>query len=147
ANTQMVNTLTGAGVSPINGTQPGALEWILARQSVLMADDGGSNQVYLSQGLSSQSLFDRLVRNSRTDNVAEQMDEMRNTVTQFNGPSWTWPAQRATILGYVFFPRAERLSATSGRREHALTRTSIGTACSEFAIEWAYGGQDFINYN
>lgn len=147
ANTQMVNTLTGAGVSAINGTQPGALEWILARQSVLMADDGGSNQVYLSQGLSSQSLFDRLVRNSRTDIVAEQMNEVRNTVTQFNDPSWTWPAQRATILGYVFFPRAERLSATSDRREHALTTTSIGTACSEFAIEWAYGGQEFINYN
>lgn len=147
ATTQMVDTVTGNSVSPINGTQPPALEWILARQSVLMADDGGAPDVYLSQGGSTGSLFDRLVRNSRVDIAAEQMNEVRNTVTQFNDPSWTWPNQRATILGYIFFPRAERLSTTTDRGEHALTTTAIGSACSEFAIEWAYGGQDIINYD
>lgn len=144
--TQMVNTVSGNGVAPINGTQPPALEWILARQSVLMADDGGQTTVYLSQGTSTDSLYDRLIRNSRADIAVEQINEVRNTVTQFG--SVNWALQRQIIRdSYVFFPRAERVSSSTVRGEHALTTTTIGSACSEFAVEWAYGGQDIITYD
>lgn len=155
ANTQMVNTLTGNAVAPIDGTQPVAPRWLLARQAILLADDGGdptyfgslNNDLAAAQGNSSISLFDRYIRNSRFDASSEQVNVVRNNITQFNDPGWPWAAQRASMLQYVFFPRSERESPSMFRQDHALTVPTIGSASSEFAVEWSWetGTVNFTN--
>jgi Tfp pilus assembly protein PilE len=44
-----VNWATGTTVGEVNATQPSAREWILARQPILIADDGGASLYYHQQ--------------------------------------------------------------------------------------------------
>jgi hypothetical protein len=127
----------GNNLPDIDGTQPQATQWVLARQAVLLGDDGSSTGFFLGEGVSTGTIWDRAVRNSRVDLAAWQLNDIRNQVTQFNSVPWL-PDQRNILLSAAFFPRAERQPPSMYRQDHALTVPALAGACSEFAIEWTW---------
>lgn len=119
-----------------------ARQWLLARQVVLLADDGGSTDFYLSSGANSAAtIWDRLIiRNSRRDIAASQLNDIRASVLDAdgNGAVDPWLTQRLTIGSAVFYPRAERVAPSMDRLDHALTTNVLASACSSFIIDWTF---------
>lgn len=141
-----------AGTVPVVGTQPPAREWVLARQAVLLADDGGDPLVFLSffSGQNATlSIWDTDIRNGLYDICATQVNDIRTAITFDNGMPRPWRDssygstdgfgdQRGAISQAVFYPRCERSAPSMRRFDHALTTNVIGTACSSFRVEWTY---------
>ncbi len=143
---------------PVDATQPPARRWLLARQSIALADDGGSPAVYLRpffQYAGNRSapfihdLDQPVIRNGRVDAAAEELHEIRRLLTtafvggNLVGRPWLDPMfvgddQRAIIAGRVFYPRAERVAPSMHRVDQALTAHVLATACSSFLIDWTY---------
>ncbi len=121
-------------VSSIDATQPPATRWLLARQAVVLADDGGDPVVFLGQNRSAISIADDVVINGRVDAAKGQLNDIRNDVTG----SGTWVDQRDTIATAVFYPRAERVAPSMHRVDQALTNHVLASACSSFIIDWTY---------
>jgi len=109
----------------VNGTQPPAPRWILARQRVLLADEGRSPFYYRANVLnppgsaqaawgppnsttgiwpnSLPNTFNRYLASSRVDVAATTLADIRRLV-QFET---TWPLRRGVMLDALVFPRAE----------------------------------------
>lgn len=136
----------------VQATQPNALQWLLARQAVLLADDGGEVETYLDQGASAQTLWEPAppanpsalpIRNGRRDAVATQMNDIRDYILALENPAVPtsfpdWDLQRNRIGHAMSYPRAERIAPTMRRGDQALTNSVLGSACSAFRIDWTY---------
>ena len=134
-------------------TQPRAVQWLLARQTVLLADDGQDWDGYLVDQLggtgqirggsrSTDAITHRVIRNGRVDVAASELGDLRAAVlpdTNGDGVSdQRWVDQRDIIAGAVFYPRAELLGPSMHRVDQALTNHVLGGACSSFIIDWTY---------
>ena len=126
-------------------TQPPARQWILARQAVALADDGGSPAVFLftlkyGGFRSTARIDDAAVRNGRVDAAAGGLGDTRAAVLDGDGDGAAdaWSAQRGVIADAVFYPRAERAAPSMHRVDQALTNHVLASACSSFVVEWTY---------
>ncbi len=124
-------------------TQPRAGEWLLARQAVLLADDGGSPNVFLftlgERGFRSTAwIDDAVIVNGRVDAAASRLSDIRTAVLDADGDGVadTWAGQREAMARALFYPRAERAAPGMHRVDQGLTNHVIAV-CSSFAIEWA----------
>lgn len=146
----------------ISATQPNSLQWVLARQQVLLADDGKSTDFFFQRDPpdgsnpapfrnSTFSIFDTgpdlddgamRIRNGRVDVCSQQMNDVRTALFDAmtsGSPGWDWDWARSVIIGPAMsYPRAERVAPTMFRRDQILTSSVIGSACSSFRIEWTY---------
>lgn len=142
-----------AGTVPVPVTP--ATDWILARQAILLADDGGGSGTYLNVANSTDLIWNAAIRNSRVDVAASNLNDVRNFI-DFNttawydgsgGDGWSLVAGGASNLGAtaVMFPRAEPISPSLSRVDQALTTTALASGCSEFMVEWTYeDGTGFV---
>lgn len=146
------NLMNAAGDAVASFVAPvPATEWTLARQSILMIDDGGNQDVAFFDFdtslvmYSDSSAFNGAIVNSIRDVTAQQMNGVRQDI-RFNSGG-TWAEQRNRILGaYLFYPRSERTSPTVApgsagmtlREAQATTLPTLSVACSSFIIEWTY---------
>lgn len=136
--------------------------WLLARQAVILADDGsdasGGNDPteYLDQTTTAYSIFlldEDLgetvfpIMQGRVDGAVTQMNDVRRQILfDSSGNARTWFEQQDRILGetpftlggLVYHPRGERIAPGMGRVDQALTAHVMGTACSSVKIEWTY---------
>ncbi|MHC4220590.1 MAG: hypothetical protein ACYSU7_19300 [Planctomycetota bacterium] len=117
--------------------QPSAGRWLLARQAVVLADDGGSPAVFLYRlgrgGFRSTSTIgDDVIRNGRVDVAAGGLNDIRSDIIA------PWPRQRSAIADLVFYPRAERAAPGPHRVDQALTAHVLAGACSSFVIDWTW---------
>lgn len=141
-----------------NFQPPIAPQWTLARQNILLADDGGGLDVYLGQGASTASIWDLAIRDGRIapggnthgiDAAASQLNDIRDIVKWDFGTnsSRPWSEQRAGMQSALYFPRSERFGLSKSRSDHALTVHTIGTGVSDFMIDWTYdNGTGFSTY-
>ena len=148
------------GGGQIDGTQPEARQWLLARQPVMLADDdtgaddADSKTAYLVTGLvgnefrggvtTARSIFRNYagietpqIRDGRLDAAATTMSEIRDALTITAGDDWF--TIRGLIGGEVmYYPRAERFPPGPHRVDQALTNHVIAAGCSSFIVEWTY---------
>jgi len=143
-----------------NFNTPIAPQWTLARQNILLADDGGGTDVYLGQGASTASIWDLAIRDGRIppgigsftrgiDGAASQLNDIREIVKWDSTLSLPrpWSEQRAGMQSAAYFPRSERGASSMTRSDHALTVHTIGTGVSDFMIDWTYdNGTGFATY-
>jgi hypothetical protein len=137
-----------------------ANRWLLSRQALLLADDGGETASYFGDDNSVRSIWndfsdpDSRPWNGRRDIAATGLNDVRSTITTASNVWFRLGAAPGEILQAnfvdeaVYFPRAERLPPVSGgsgadidfvrRDDHALTSSVIGSACSDFIVEWTY---------
>ncbi len=133
----------------VDATQPPAPRWLLARQVVVLANDGREFAVFLrpsaGQGgvRSTARIDDRAIRNGRVDVAAQQLNDIRISITR--GGTIPWVDQRGFISNQVFYPRAERVAPSMHRVDQALTNHVLASACSSFIVEWTYAdGVGFV---
>jgi len=133
----------------VDATQPPARRWLLARQSVILADDGGSPNVFLftlqEGGFRSTAwIDDAVIVNGRVDAAASRLDDIRRAVLDSDGDGVVdpWPRQRETIASALFYPRAERTAPGPHRVDQALTNHVLAAGCSSLAIEWTWPASD-----
>ncbi len=133
----------------VDATQPPAHKWLLARQSVILADDGGSPNVFLftlrEGGFRSTAwIDDAVIVNGRVDAAASRLDDIRRVVLDPDGDGVVdpWPRQREMIANALFYPRAERTAPGPHRVDQALTNHVLAAGCSSLAIEWTWAGGD-----
>lgn len=131
-------------IGRIDATQPPARRWLLGRQAVAFADDGGSPAVFffrLNRGgfRSTARIDDPAIRNGRVDAAAERLDDIRRRLLGAGGGTVApWPDQRAAIAESLFYFRAERASPSMHRVDQALTAHVLAGACSSFVVDWTY---------
>ncbi len=135
----------------LDATQPRAGGWLLARQAVILADDGGSPNVFLftlpERGFRSTAwIDDAVIVNGRVDAAASRLSDIRTSVLDGDGDgdADTWDAQREVMARALFYPRAERAAPGMHRVDQGLTNHVIAV-CSSFAIEWAPADDVSIN--
>ncbi len=128
----------------VDATQPPAARWLLCRQQVTLADDGGSPAVFLfslQEGgfRSTASIFDAAIRNGRVDAAASQLGELRSAMLSGgDGHADSWSAQRERLAQAVFYPRAERMPPGPHRVDAALASSVLSSGCSSFMVDWTY---------
>ncbi len=125
-----------------DATQPRAGGWLLARQPVILADDGGSPNVFLftlgERGFRSTAwIGDAVIVNGRVDAAASRLSDIRMAVLDADGDGVAdpWDAQREAMAAALFYPRAERAAPGMHRVDQALTNHVIAV-CSSITIEW-----------
>jgi len=159
---------TGGGGGYTNGSQPEAQDWTLARQAVLLTDDGGDKHRFHKAvdstpttygNNSAVSLFEQLdletaitdgnllpnynVINSRVDVAATNLNDIRRILAP---GSATW---RARIINGFFGPfsgygqlagyvRSEKISPSMNRQDVMLTTPTLATNCSSFMVDWTW---------
>ena len=135
---------TTVNAGSINANQPLAPEWLLARQAVVLADDGGSPDVYLAPPLqeggnrSAPHIGPDVIRNGRVDAAASQLNDIRTAIVGDGTVLWN-PDQRNFISSdLLFYPRAERVAPGMHRVDQALTNNVLAGACSSFIVDWTY---------
>ncbi len=123
-----------------------AHRWLLARQAVALAADGGSSAVFLytlrGGGFRSTArIDDAVIRNGRVDAAASGLNEIRLGILGAGGDGVVdaWPAQRQRIAAALFYPRAERSAPGMHRVDQALTSHVLAGSCRSLIIEWTYG--------
>ncbi len=141
---------SNAGTHPIQ--QPGARQWLLARQTAILGDDDStednrnSKTVYLGQTTAARSIFlndpisgfSPQLRDGRVEAAATELPEVRTRILNAAN-TWDWEAQRQRILDQlVYYPRAERTAPSMHRVDQALTNAVIASGCSSFKIDWTY---------
>ncbi|MBM4052090.1 MAG: hypothetical protein FJ270_05025 [Planctomycetes bacterium] len=104
---RLTATTAGGGTRTVNGTQPGARDWILSRRAVLLADDGGDTAFHAIQpntpqldANSTTSLFQeaagfftaaaalqpaRAILSGRYDVTAMQLNDLERVLGRFDG--------------------------------------------------------------
>ena len=124
-------------------TQPRAGGWLLVRQAVILADDGGSPNVFLftlgQRGFRSTArIDDAVIVNGRVDAAASRLSDVRMAVLDADrdGVADPWASQCEVMAGALFYPRAERAAPGMHRVDQALTNHVIAV-CSSITIEWA----------
>lgn len=155
----------GGGSGKTNGTQPEARDWSLARQAVLMADDGGSRTLFQQQSPvygpnSATSLFDQATLhqtlmdgalspnpdlvNSRVDVTSMNLDDLRRIVAPIGSLTWRQraingffgsPAAFGQVGGYV---RSEKRSPSMHRADVMLTTPTLASNCAGFMVDWTW---------
>lgn len=117
--------------------QPPAPRWTLARQNVLLGDDGGGQTRYLLQGLSTDTIWNFEIRNSRADVAATQLNDLRRIIT---AEAWgrQQNQQQDLMLDSMLYPRAEAVDLTNSDLNVDKTLHVLGTAVSDFMIDWTY---------
>lgn len=132
------------GGGTVQHLQIPATQWLMSRQSVIMADDGGDVDSFFvsSDGggtNSAATITSEDIRRSRYDIAAAHLIHVRDDILNktFNDG---WDAARYELIGqdYLFYPRAERSSASMLRSDFSPTVHTIGAACSSIKIEWTY---------
>ena len=154
--------------SPIVGTQPPPAEWLLLRQPVLLADDGGSPLFYGSQGRNGAGSIwpdpyydggvqDRgSIRKGRVDIAGQTPEAIERFVTKKESgfpssvpgnyaPDRPWivnsgavPSGQRVIAQAFAYPRGEKTAPSSSREDQMLTNAMLGSNVSSFAIDWTY---------
>jgi prepilin-type N-terminal cleavage/methylation domain-containing protein len=147
----------------VKGGQPPATDWILARQRVLLADDGGSPLFYNSLSQfgpalrnSTRSIWldsstgdwavdatDDALRNARVDIAALSPAEIRRRVEYTSSGldrPWTGAAndQRTAMADSLFYPRAELLAPSMLRQDQLLVAPALGHGVVSFAVDWCW---------
>lgn len=155
----------GGGGGRTNGTQPEAREWTLARQAVLMADDGGLktifqqsspaygpnaatslfNQANLYQFVSDNALSPHPdVMNNRVDVVSSNLDDLRRILAPASNANsrqriingfFGSPGSYGQIAGYI---RSEKRAPSMNRQDVMLTSSTIASNCSNFMVDWTW---------
>ncbi len=134
----------GGSAGAIDVTQSPASRWLLCRQQVALADDGGSPAVFLftlQEGgfRSTASIFDAAIRNGRVDAAASALDDLRSAVLDGgDGHADPWSVQRERLAQAVFYPRAERAAPGAHRVDSALASNVLSSGCSSFIVDWTY---------
>ncbi len=104
---RLTGTTASGGTKTVNGTQPGARDWILSRRAVLLADDGGDPAFHAIQpntpqldANSTTSLFQestgfftagaalqpaRAILSGRFDVTAMQLNDLERVLGRFDG--------------------------------------------------------------
>lgn len=148
----------------VNGAQPPATKWLLARQCVTLLDDDSNpsntnaKTEYLSQIPTARSIFfanpahpifghTREIRNGRLDAAASSLRDIRDHITVLNqstGAPRTWnqtPAgtnQRAVIGGHVSAPAPQGVAIYYPRAErHAPSMHRVDQALTNSVISSA----------
>lgn len=141
----------------IYGTQPSANEWVLARQRVLLADDGasplffGSNKRNSTGSIwrdsspgdwASTATDDALVA-GRVDFAGSTIEDIRRIVlTRPDGTARPWSgvadSQRAVLSDALYTPRAERVAPSMLRDDQFLVGSSLGVGISSFIVDWTW---------
>ena len=159
---------SGGFGTPIVGTQPPPAEWLLLRQPVLLADDGGSPLFYGSQGRNGAGSIwpdpyydggtqDRgSIRKGRVDITGQTAEAIERFVTKKEpgfpssvpgnySPDRPWivnsgavPSGQRVIAQAFAYPRGEKTAPSSRREDQMLTNTMLGSNVSSFAIDWTY---------
>lgn len=166
AATGATSVYSRAAAGVIDGTQPEARKWLLARQCVALMDDDtsanndNSKTVYLGQTSTARSIFidqptygfSRELRNGRVDAAATLANEIRRWVTYSGANPRPWfdaafpigagGDGKTVVRSSVYYPRAERVAPSTHRVDQALTNAVISGACSSFTIDWTYEGSD-----
>ena len=159
----MVKWDTGANVKDVSATQPSAPQWILARQPMLLADDGANGFTFYNQTnllnnkknatrflwfdkpTGSNATFDPGVASNRIDICAHTFDKLRADCTA-NGTN-TIAATRNQMLRTLSdstatvpmrYPRVERIAPSMNRADEMLTSSALASGCSSFAVEWTW---------
>lgn len=155
----------GAGGGRTNGTQPEARDWTLARQAVLLADDGGLktifhqstpaygpnaatslfNQANLYQSLSDMQLTPHPdVMNNRVDVVSTNLDDLRrilapalsaNSRQRIINGFFGATASYGQVGGYI---RSEKRAPSMNRQDVMLTSSTLASNCSGFMVDWTW---------
>jgi len=126
--------------------------WLLSRQVVLLANDGGDFNDYYGAANAAQDIWDAELRNGRVDIAGSTLDTVRHGVLRNGDNDFTtvdpWSEQAVMIADAFFFPRAERIPALDSsdannpdfvrREDLALTSHVIAVGCSEFRVDWTY---------
>ncbi len=154
----------GGGSGRTNGTQPEARDWTLARQAVLLADDGNIKTLYQSGASygpnSAVSLFNQAnlyapladnalapnadIVNSRVDVAASNLDDIRRTLAPAGNANW-----RTRIINGCFGPlggygqlggyvRSEKRAPSMDRQDVMLTTPTLASNCSSFMVDWTW---------
>ncbi|MCH2161575.1 MAG: prepilin-type N-terminal cleavage/methylation domain-containing protein [Phycisphaerales bacterium] len=128
-----------------NGGQPAATDWALARQEILVADDGeigtggaGNEGYFLSspnmsgdRGRNSAAgLFDEDVASSRVSVVASDLGRISDDLRAS-------PRGLADEL-FFFRPRAEKIPLTRDRSDVMTTLSTLSGNCSSFMVDWTW---------
>lgn len=155
------NWTTGAFGPDIIATQPSAREWTLARQSLLLADDGvggllryfalptqpknSTVAIWANPTQAQGPNFDPGPMSSRVDIAASTLNAIRQTITAFGTNNAA--AQRTQLLrslndfsspNSLRFPRAERVAPGVDRVDQMVTNPTIAGHCSSFIVEWTW---------
>lgn len=125
-------------------------QWLLSRQAILLADDGGGGDAFFGTQNSAPSIVSPAVRRGRVDIAASNLSDIRQDI--LTRLPVTWPTQSTVISNAFFHPRAEREPPVEigdldnpnfvRREDFALTSHVIGTGCSEFIVDWTYQDND-----
>lgn len=154
--------------TPIVGTQPPPAEWLLLRQPVLLADDGGSALNYAATvrnaagSIWPDPFFDGgtqdrgSIRKGRVDIASQTPESIERFVTRKESgfpasvpgtydPARPWianvgavPSGQRVIAQAFAYPRGEKTAPSSRREDQMLTNTMLGSNVSSFAIDWTY---------
>ncbi len=150
------NAYPTALAGSIDATQPPARRWLLARHSVILADDGDdfmqpgdpngerfmgrhSSPAQVAAG-GPVGIGHRVIFGGRVNIASTGINAVRSSVLDANGDLMIdpWPTQRATISSAVFYPRTERQAPSMDRLDQSLTGHVLGSACSSFIVDWTY---------
>ena len=156
----------GGGPDPINGTQPEARDWILARQAVLLADDGddkkyrylfvnddpilqpvttfGNNSAVSLYNSNPMKPNDDLL-SSRVDIAATSLKDLESELA--NGVNSSW---RSNLVGAFLgtfiaygqlngYVRSEKTPPSMNRQDLMLTTPTLALNCSSFIVDWTWG--------
>jgi hypothetical protein len=137
---------TQGGLPQINARQPPAARWVLARQAVVLADDGGAPSVFLGENRSADRIDHPVILNGRVDAAASQLEDIRGSLTMTpTGQRRPWfesgysgGDQRTLISGLLSYPRSERVAPSPHRVDQALTNNVLASACSSFSVDWTW---------
>lgn len=154
----------GGGGGRTNGTQPEARDWTLARQAVLLADDGNIKTLFQSNATygpnSAVSLFNQAnlytplsdaalspnpdVVNARVDVAASNLDDIRRILAPAGNANW-----RTRIINGFFgafgdygqlggYVRSEKRAPSMDRQDVMLTTSTLASNCSTFMVDWTW---------
>lgn len=123
-------------------------QWLLSRQAILLADDGGDAEDFFGLQNSAPKIASPDVRRGRVDIAAASLSDIRQEILNLGA----WVDQSVGISSAFFYPRAEREPPVEigdldnpnfvRREDFALTSHVIGTGCSEFIVDWTYRDND-----
>ncbi len=140
----------GAPAGDFNVTLISQTSWLLSRQAILLADNGGGSDSFFGMQNSAPSIISPAVRRGRVDIAASSLSDIRQDI--LTRIPINWPTQSNVISNAFFYPRAEREPPSDPgdldnpdfvrREDFALTSPVIGTGCSEFIVDWTYRDND-----
>ena len=147
----------------IDGSQPGAGGWVLARQAVMCADDFGRSNFY-SVFWNENGALDPHLNNSaplwnsaalwsgRVDICAESPEELReywlaNGVSSaFHRLMGGTGGGAMAALTQLRYPRVERTAPTGDDEDQMLSASALSPNCLSFEIDWTWADETGAQY-